>query len=109
MFGSLFNSRSFKMMAEHLVRKYWIYSFSGMHSNVYFCMQNYTHSSFAQTKHSCKTLITNFVVGGETVDSESQHSFRRVDNAFVYNIDLTVRGQPIQCGQTPLRSGVNKV
>lgn len=77
--------------------------------DVCFCIQNCTCSSSAQTKRFCKKLTTNFVVSGEIVDSESQYNFRRVDNAFVYNTDLTVRGQPIQYGQRPLKGNINKV
>lgn len=64
-------------------------------------------SSYAETKFSCKKLTTNFVVGGEIVDSESQY-FQTVDDAFVYNVDLPVRGHRIQCGQVPLSRGINK-
>lgn len=87
----------------------WFAAFQVCILDVYFCIKSYACSSSAQTKCSCKKLITNFVVGGGIVDSESQYSFRRVDNAFVYDTDLTVRGQPIQCDQKPLRSKSNRV
>ena len=51
--------------------KYLLYSFAGMHFRCALLIQNYTCSSFAQTKRSCKKLISDFVVGGEIADSES--------------------------------------
>lgn len=67
--------------------------FSGMH----FCKSKCAAPLLRP--NSCKKLTTNFVVGGE-IDSESQN-FRTVDDAFVYNVDLPVRGHLIQYGQIP--------
>ena len=73
MFESFLNFRSSEMKAKLWWGwgKYLIYSFAGMHFRCALLIQNYTCSSFAQTRRSCKKLISIFVVGGEIADSES--------------------------------------